>query len=332
MKINNDYPVVSSKHNTADSRIDYNLFGSIDGIDEDEMKFLGERKGQFPRKLATQDYFIQDPRYLQAYANYFCRFIEEYAKQGVPIDMIIYQNEAYSYTPYPGCPWTAEGTIRFNRDYLAPTLKNKYPHVRLYIGTFNTNRQDYVEKILEDKGLRDCIDGVAFQWEGRQILPEIRKQYPTFNYICSESECGNGSMDWKAGEHTFFLIADNLGNGVNEWYNWNFLLPKEGKSPWGWKQNALIELDPETRTFRYTPEYYAVKHFSNFITPNSEMIGYKSREITDGTPIIVYRTPDDRYIVVSANLTETPRELTVKFKNKILTVVQAPHSFNTFKI
>lgn len=30
--------------------------------------------------------------------------------------MVIYQNEAYSYTPYPGCPWTAEGTIRFNRD------------------------------------------------------------------------------------------------------------------------------------------------------------------------------------------------------------------------
>ena len=47
MKINNDYPVVSSKHNTANPQIDYLLFGSVDGIDEDEMKFLGERKGQF---------------------------------------------------------------------------------------------------------------------------------------------------------------------------------------------------------------------------------------------------------------------------------------------
>lgn len=62
MKINHDYPVVSSRHNDAYPSIDYLLYGSVEGIDEDEMKFLGERNGKFPRKLATQDYFIQDPR------------------------------------------------------------------------------------------------------------------------------------------------------------------------------------------------------------------------------------------------------------------------------
>lgn len=61
MKINHDYPVVSSRHNDADPNIDYLLYGSVEGIDEDEMKFLGERNGKFPLKLATQDYFIQDP-------------------------------------------------------------------------------------------------------------------------------------------------------------------------------------------------------------------------------------------------------------------------------
>lgn len=104
MKINNDYPVVSSRHNHANPNIDYLLYGSVEGIDENEMQFLGERKGKFPRRLATQDYFIQDPRYLQAYANYFCKFIDAYKEQGVNIDMIIYQNEAYSYTPYPAVP------------------------------------------------------------------------------------------------------------------------------------------------------------------------------------------------------------------------------------
>lgn len=61
-------------------------------------------KVSFRVGLATQDYFIQDPRYLQAYANYFCKFIDAYKEQGVNIDMIIYQNEAYSYTPYPAVP------------------------------------------------------------------------------------------------------------------------------------------------------------------------------------------------------------------------------------
>lgn len=332
MKINHDYPVVSSRFNNGDPKIDYLLFGAVDGIDEDEMKFLGERNGVFPRQLATQDYFIQDPRYLQAYANYFCKFIEEYGKQGVPIDMIIYQNEAYSYTPYPGCAWTAEGTQRFNRDYLAPTLKKKHPGVKLYLGTFNTNRLDHVEKVLSDDSLRNCIDGIAFQWEGREILPEIRRQYPDFSYICSESECGNGSMDWNAGEHTFFLISDNVGNGIDEWYNWNFLLPKKGESRWGWNQNALIELDPENRTYRYTPEYYAVKHFSNFITPGSSMVGYMPRTADNNMMAVIYLTPEGKYVVTAGNFNANPEKFTVKLDSQFIDVELKPHSFNTFVI
>lgn len=330
MKINNDYPVVSSRHNQADKSVDYLLYGSVEGIDEDEMKFLGERNGKFPRKLATQDYFIQDVRYLRAYANYFCKFIDAYKEQGVNIDMVIYQNEAYSYTPYPGCAWTADGTIRFNRDYLAPTLKVKHPDVKLYIGTFNTNRRDYVEKILSDEKLRNSIDGVAFQWEGREILPDIRRQYPDLHYICSESECGNGSMDWKAGEHTFFLISDNIGNGCDEWFNWNFLLPDRGTSPWGWNQNALIQIDSKTRKFRYTPEYYAVKHFSHYIVPGSKMVGYSLCTKERNTPVVVYSTPERKYVVVVGNFDNQSQQLTLKLGKRYLNVTLQPHSFNTF--
>ncbi len=331
MKINNDYPVVSSRFNKQDNRIDYLLFGTVDGIDEDEMKFLGERKGKFPRKLATQDYFIQDPRYLQAYANYFCKFIDAYKEQGVNIDMIIYQNEAYSYTPYPGCPWTAEGTIRFNKEYLAPTLKKNHPEVKLYLGTFNTNRQDHVEKVLSDEGLRACIDGLGFQWEGREILPEIRKQYPDYHYICTESECGNGSMDWNAGEHTFFLISDNMGNGCDEWFNWNFLLPDRGMSPWGWTQNALIHVDSQTRKFRYTAEYYAVKHFTHHVAPGSRMVGYHSKH-NGNTPVVVYLTPENKYVVIAGNFNDEAKTVSVKLGKKYLNADMPAHSFNTFVV
>ena len=133
------------------------LFDDGGQPDPNEMQFLGERKGLFPKKLASQNYFIQDPRYLQAYANMFCKFIDLYAEENIPIDMVMYQNEAYSYTPYPGCAWTAEGTIKFNRDYLAPTLKEKHPEVKLYVGTFNTNRQDYVQKIVDEPTLNSQL-------------------------------------------------------------------------------------------------------------------------------------------------------------------------------
>ena len=286
--------------------------------------------GDYP-VLSSTDYMIQDPRYLQTYANSFCKFIDAYKEQGIPIDMVIYQNEAYSYTPYPGCAWTAEGTIRFNKEYLAPTLKRLHPEVKLYLGTFNTNRQDHVEKIISDKELQACISGMAFQWEGREVLPHIRRQHPEWDYICSESECGWGSFDWKAGEHTFELMNHYLGNGCKEYTFWNFILADNGESPWGWKQNALIRVDSKTRTFTYTPEYYAVKHYARYIGAGAEVMSYKP-EGEDKKPVLVIRTPEQKWIVIAGNFQDKAQSLTVQVGKRYLNATLPPHSMHTFEM
>lgn len=332
MKINHDYPVLSSRHNRQPKEKDALLYaGSVDvnnSTDPDEMKLLGERNGVFPRRLATQDYMIQDPRYLQAYANMFCRFIELYQQEGIPIDMVMYQNEAYSYTPYPGCAWTAEGTIRFNQEFLKPTLQKQHPDVKLYLGTFNTNRLDYVEKIVD--GLKDDVLGLGIQWECREHLSELRQRYPALHLISSESECGNGSMDWKAGEHTFHLLCDYIGLGCDEYFIWNFILQDNGESPWGWKQNALIQVDSQTKNLRYTPEFYAVKHFSNLVPPGSRMVGYVSREETKGMPVIVFVKPDEKRVVIAGNHTDEARNATVRLGKKYLNMTLPAHSFHSY--
>ena len=331
MKINQDYCVLSSPYNTQPKEKDYLLYDVP--VKPEDTKLMGEREGVFPRRLATQDYFIQDPRYLQSYADMFCRFIDLYAEQGLPITKVMYQNEAYSYTVYPGCAWTAEGTLRFNNEYLAPTLREKHPEVELWIGTFNTNRLDYVEKIIDGlvaPAKSQTISGIATQWECRENLPQLRERYPQLRLMMSESECGNGSMDWKAGEHTFFLLSDNLGNGCDEYYNWNFILADKGQSTWGWTQNALIQVDSKTRQKRYTAEYYAYKHFCQFVAPGTEMIAYAGREYSK-TPVVVFRN-GQQIIVTAGNFTDSDAILSVKVKGKYLNVTAAPHSFNTYVI
>ena len=329
MKINQDYPVLSSRFNRQPKEKDALLYDGNVTTDPNEVKLLGDRRGVFPRRLATQDYFIQDPRYLQAYANMFCRFIDLYREEGIPIDMVMYQNEAYSYTPYPGCAWTAEGTQRFNRDYLAPTLKAKHPDVKLYLGTFNTNRLDYVQKVVD--GLKNDVLGLGIQWECREHLDTLRQRYPHLKLISSESECGNGSMDWRAGEHTFHLLCDYVGRGCDEYFIWNFILCGNGESPWGWKQNALIQVDAQNRTYRYTAEYYAVKHFSHFVTPGSRVLAYQSKDETKGTPVIAFLRPDGKRVIIVANLTSEPRSVSIDLGYRYsLTENLQPHSFHTF--
>lgn len=174
------------------------------------------------------DYFIQDSRYLKTYANYFCRFVSAYREENISISRVMFQNEPWAYTIYPGCAWTPEGIIRFNVEYLAPELKKQHPEVSLFLGTLNTNRFDVVDKILSDSRMKDAVEGLGFQWWGGQILPAIRKKYPYYKYMQTESECGSGTFDWKAAEHTFRLINHYIGNGCEEYtFGMRFYLTKE---------------------------------------------------------------------------------------------------------
>lgn len=327
MKINHDYPVQSNKWNKMDPRQDYLLFGDGDRSDNEQMK---PDKRRFPRRLAVQDYFIQDPRYLQAYANMFCRFIDLYHEQGIDFKMVMYQNEAYSYTPYPGCPWTPEGIIRFNADYLAPTLKKNHPEVKLYLGTFNTNRYDHVNDLLNNEKLAKNVVGLAFQWEGGQIMPRIHKERPQYELIASESECGNGNMDWRAAAHTFNLINHYVANGCANYTNWNLVLCDRGQSPWGWRQNALVRVNSKDNTYEYRPEWFTYRHYSQFIRPGSKIIGAKEAG-REGLPVLVAVNPQGKYVIVAANWSQEPQTVSVDLrKGKRLTITLEPQSMNSF--
>lgn len=320
MKVNHYYSVKSNaKVNRLPAEAEIALYEGVENVD----------KRFYPKQVTENDYFIQDPRYLQTYANYFCKFVSAYREQGVPVNRVMFQNEPWAYSIYPACAWTPEGIIRFNVEYLAPTLKKQLPDVQLYLGTLNTNRIELVDRVLSDPRMKDAVEGIGFQWWGGQILPEIRKKYPDYKYMQTESECGSGTFDWKAAEHTFHLINHYLGNGCEEYTIWNAILCDEGTSAWGWKQNALIRVDSKTGAATYTPEYYAVKHFSNKVVAGTKVLAYREKG-EDGLPAMLLLTPDNKYLVVAANFNDDARQLTVQLGGKFLTVNLQGHSFNTF--
>ena len=102
----------------------------------------------------------------------------------------------------------------------------------------------------------------------------------------------------------------------------------KGESPWGWKQNALIRVDSEKRTFVYTPEYYAVKHYSK-MAPGSKMLQYKMKG-ENNQPVIIFLTPENQYLVIAGNFSDEQQKLSVKLAGKYLEVMLQPHSLNTF--
>lgn len=84
-----------------------------------------------------------------------------------------------------------------------------------------------------------------------------------------------------------------LGNGCEEYTFWNPILADEGVSPWGWKQNALIRVDSKQAKAIFTPEYYAVKHYTRFLMPGTKVLAFKPTA-EDKKPVLVVQTPEGK--------------------------------------
>lgn len=107
------------------------------------------------------------------------------------------------------------------------------------------------------------------------------------------------------------------------------ILSDEGKSSWGWKQNALIRVDSKTGTITYTPEYYAVKHFCNQVVSGTRVLQYKEKG-EDNLSVIAFLTPEGKYLIVAGNYGDVAQQMTVQLGEKYLNVTLQAHSFNTF--
>lgn len=88
-------------------------------------------------------------------------------------------------------------------------------------------------------------------------------------------------------------------------------------------------MDSKAHTFTYTPEYYAVKHYSHFIVGDTEIVAYKGQE-KDRLPILIVKTETKKYVVMTGNFNADNRKVTMRVNGKCLNVTLPGHSLNTF--
>lgn len=242
---------------------------------------------------------IWKPEYLNAYALYFVRFVQEYAKEGIRIDAVHVQNEPNSDQKFPSCLWTGEQMRDFIRDYLGPMFCRKRLDCQIWVGTIE--RQDvntWAQLILSDEKAREYVSGVGYQWAGKGAVQRTRMAWPDIPVVQTENECGDGLNTWEYAHYVFDLIHHYVSNGVEAYVYWNMILPSGGESTWGWKQNSLISIDLERSTFKYNPEYYVMKHFASFIEQGAQVL--KLEGMWAGNAL-AFRTCDGRIVYVIHN-------------------------------
>ena len=271
------------------------------------------------------DMFIQQPDYLQAYALYFKKFIEAYRTEGIHIDMVAPQNEFNSCQIFPSCIWTAESLARFVGQYLGPEMQKL--GVKILFGTMERKNDLMIDTVMKSDAGK-YISAIGFQWAGKGAIKAIHEKYPDLKLMQTESECGDGKNSWDYCFYTWNLMKHYFSNGASAYIYWNISLEENGLSHWFWRQNSLISVDKETKTFKYTPEYYLMKQFSHFIQPGARRIAISGKYDN----LLAFRNPNNSIVIVTANEENIGRLLKIRIGKFVLSVELSPRSINTFVI
>lgn len=293
--------------------------------DSTTIKDNGLRQDQL--RSEGQDVFIQEEQYFRAYALYFRRFIEEYRKLGMPIEMVMPQNEFNSAQIFPSCTWTPAGLARF-----IPYLGDELAHTGtdMFFGTLERGDPDLFEKVYADPRVRPLIKGVGAQWAGRQAIPFIHQAHPELKVYQSEQECGVGGPDWHFARYSWSIMKDFMRAGASCYSYWNIANDSGGLSTWGWPQHAMLSVELASGEYSYSPEYYVFKHLSHYLRPGAKRIETLSLAGYDN--VLAFKNPDGKIIVVTQNDMSEPMPLNMLIGTENLHAVLPADSFNTFVI
>jgi len=271
--------------------------------------------------------FIAEEKYFKAYALYFRKFLEAYRRLGIPIDMVMPQNEWNSSQVFPSCVWRPEALAKF-LPYLGDQVGPL--DVEIFLGTLERPDPGLFEAIYDNPACRDLIKGFGLQWGGRGAAPFLGRKYRDLKFYQTEQECGDGKNDWRYAKYTWELMKDYFTAGVNVYHYWNMALTDGKPSTWGWQQNSLITVSADGSSYKFTPDCYMIKHLSHFLKPGAARIQAASWSGHDN--VLAFRNPDGSIVIVYQNAMCDLMELSLQVDEKLISAVLPGDSINTLLV
>ncbi len=252
------------------------------------------------------------PEYREAWAKYYCKYIEAYRDIDIDIWGLTVQNEPDAVQRWESCIYSAEEERDFVRDYLGPALhSNGHQEVKLIVWDHNRDQLfDRAKTIFDDAEASKYVWGAGFHWyvsDEYHHAKMVNEFYPDkkllFTEGCLEGTHNNGQ--WNTGEHYARSIINDLNSGAVGWIDWNILLNSEGgPNHVGNFCSAPIIAGPDYKELIYNNSYHYIGHFSRYIDPGARRIlcGNTGNELL----VTAFINPDDSVVLVVLNENDHP--------------------------
>jgi glucosylceramidase len=251
------------------------------------------------------------PEYRDAWARCYVRFIEEYAREGVPIWGVSVQNEPAAHQRWDSCLYTAEEERDFVRDHLGPALHGAgLGHIKIVV--WDHNRDHMVERagvVYADPEASRYVWGCGFHWYGEDHFDHVQLLHDAwpdkqllFTEGCQEGGPHHGA--WELGERYAHAMINDLNRWTVGWIDWNLLLDEHGgPNHVGNYCSAPILADTARDVLMHQSSYHYIAHFARFVKPGARRVLCAStKQALEATAFV---NPDGSTAVVALNRTES---------------------------
>ncbi|HTH58441.1 MAG TPA: glycoside hydrolase family 30 beta sandwich domain-containing protein, partial [Cyclobacteriaceae bacterium] len=261
--------------------------------------------------------------YYQAYANYFVKYVQGMASEGITIDAVTVQNEPENPGNTPSMVMTSTQQNDFVKTYLGPAFKAANIKTKIVIFDHNCDHPDYPISILNDAATKDFVDGSAFHLYIGDIsaLSTVHSAHPDKNlYFTEQWTSGKGDFAGDLRWHVKNLIIGaprNWSRNVLEWNlaadeNWN---PHTSNGGCTECQGALT-INSTSGAVTRNVSYYIIAHASKLVRPGSTRI---LSTIVDGLYNVAFLTPDGKKVLIVVNDNNIAKTFAIGFNKQTVT-------------
>ncbi|MDI9869374.1 glycoside hydrolase family 30 protein [Flectobacillus roseus] len=257
------------------------------------------------------------PKYYDAYALYFVKYIQSMKKEGIHIDAVTIQNEPLHPGNNPSLLMQPEEQGAFIKQSLGKAFKLAKITTKIWLYDHNADRPDYPIAILNDPEVRQYVDGSAFHLYGGSVenIRQVHEAHPDKNLYFTEQWIGApgnfaGDLAW----HIKTLIIGAPRNWCKTVLEWNLAAdPQQNPHTDGGCTECLGALTIDKNEIKRNPAYYIVAHASKFVRPNAQRIASNT---TVGLQNIAFKTAEGRIVLIVLNESNKPSTFMISHQNK----------------
>ncbi len=244
------------------------------------------------------------------YADYFVKFIEEYAIEGIQIDAITIQNEPLY------CPWDYPGLYMpgdQQRDFikiLGPIFAENGIDIEIVIFDHNwdnseqTGAFDYAKVIYDDPVALSYIAGTGFHGYGNgeasmQELVYFLDSAKDIYFTERTNFTGWTNWDQVISHIAKYYFIDVIRYWSKNVLLWNMALDTESGPYNGGCPNCTGVITVEDDYYEKEIDYYIIGHFSKFVQQGANRI--YSNTFDGELETVAFQNPDGSLVVVTLN-------------------------------